>query len=294
MKISIQFFDDIAVRAFWDEQNEIWRYSAVDIVGVLRNNEDHKSNRNYWKYFKNKLRNENNELVSHTIQLKLKATDNKYYLTDTFTAVDIIELAKMFPAKEASRFIDWFTNSLDSLDSKSKLRAYALFESELLANVEAGTTEGLKQIHGYLFGGLFDFAGKIRTKNIAKGGFAFAAANYLKETLNHVERMPHSTFEEIVSKYIEMNIAHPFMEGNGRSMRIWLDLMLKKSLSVCVDWSLINKDEYLLAMRKSVLATKEIMQLLNNALTSNIDDRQVFMKGIDYSYYYEQENDILE
>ena len=150
--------------------------------------------------------------------------------------------------------------------------------------------KGLQQIHSYLFGGLYDFAGKIRTKTISKGGFTFCLAQYLPQQLGIVEQMPESTFDEIVSKYVEMNVAHPFMEGNGRSTRIWLDLIFKRSLKKCVDWSKINKNEYLDAMRQSATNDAAIRRLLSGALTDDINSREMFMKGIDYSYYYEQEN----
>ncbi|MFA6765365.1 MAG: Fic family protein [Sphaerochaetaceae bacterium] len=180
------------------------------------------------------------------------------------------------------------------MDGKSKSKAYALFDSSLFETIEIGTIKGLQQIHGYLFGGLYDFAGHIRTQNIAKDGFQFAIARFLPETLQKIEAMPESTFDEIAHKYVEMNIAHPFMEGNGRSTRIWLDLILKKNLKACVDWSRIDKKEYLSAMKMSVTDSAPIRMLLESALTDRISDREVFMKGIDYSYYYEQENDITD
>ena len=141
----------------------------------------------------------------------------------------------------------------------------------------------------YIFGGLYDFAGRIRNVNISKGGFTFANALYLDETLRTIENMPEDTLEQIVQKYVEMNIAHPFREGNGRTTRIWLDMILKKNLSKCVDWSQIDKTEYLEAMKRSVIDASKIFALLQNALTDKIDDREIFMKGIDYSYYYEEE-----
>jgi cell filamentation protein len=162
----------------------------------------------------------------------------------------------------------------------------------LLDTIEVGTVKGLQQIHGYLFGGLYDFAGQIRELNIAKGDFRFAPVQFLDNTLKTIENMPESTFDEIVDKYVEMNVAHPFMEGNGRSTRIWLDLILKKNLKLCVDWSKINKKDYLDAMRESTMDTGRIKALLKSALTDKINDREVFMKGVDYSYYYEQDNDI--
>ena len=291
-KVSIRFFDDKEVRAVWDDEKGKWWFSVLDIIGVLRGEDDYKKNRNYWKFLKTKLKKENSELVSAANQLKLTAADGKKYLTDTFDYDGIIELAKNFPSKQANRFIEWFTYSDETIDGKSKSKAYALFDSSLLATIEVGTVNGLQQIHGYLFGGLYDFAGQIRTLNIAKSGFQFAMARYLPETLKQIEEMPESTFEAIVDKYSEMNVAHPFMEGNGRSSRIWLDLILKKNLKLCVDWSKINKKEYLAAMEKSVTDAAPIKALLQLALTDRINDREMFMKGIDYSYYYEQVDEI--
>lgn len=152
-----------------------------------------------------------------------------------------------------------------------------------------GTVKGLQQIHAYLFGGLYDFAGQIRTVNIAKSGFQFAMAQYLSQTLTDVESMPENSFDNIIDKYVEMNVAHPFREGNGRATRIWLDLMLKKNLQLCIDWSHVDKRKYLEAMTRSVADPTSIKDLLRSALTDKINDRDTFMKGIDYSYYYEQE-----
>ncbi|NLW88673.1 MAG: cell filamentation protein Fic [Clostridiaceae bacterium] len=293
-KISIRFFDDKEVRAVWDDERSKWWFSALDIIGVLRDEDNYAKNRNYWKYLKAKLIKENNELVSVTNQLKLTASDGKKYRTDTFDYDGVIELAKNFPSKQANRFIEWFTYSDETIDGKSKSKAYALFDSSLLNTIEIGTVKGLKQIHGYLFGGLYDFAGQIRTLNVAKSGFQFALARFLPETLKKIEEMPASTFDEIADKYVEMNVAHPFMEGNGRSARIWLDLILKRNLKLCVDWSKIDKKAYLDAMKKSVSDSSQIKVLLQNALTDKINDREMFMKGVDYSYYYEQENEITE
>ena len=176
------------------------------------------------------------------------------------------------------------------IDGQSKKKAYDLFESGLLNKLEPGSIKCLQQIHGYIFGGLYEFAGQIRTKNISKGGFTFANCLYFPTILHNIEMMPETTFDEIVSKYVEMNVVHPFMEGNGRSTRIWLDLMLKRSLKRCVDWSKMDKNDYLNAMRMSVSDDTEIRRLLKGALTDEIDSREMFMKGIDYSYYYEQED----
>lgn len=169
----------------------------------------------------------------------------------------------------------------------SKKRALELFENGTLDNLDAGTFDALREIHAILFGDVYDFAGKIRDVNIAKGNFRFAPVMYLEASLKHVEAMPQSTFDEIVEKYVEMNIAHPFREGNGRSTRIWLDLMLKDELGKVIDWSKVDKDDYLLAMERSPIKDVEIKQLLRQAITDKISDRETYMKGIDASYHYE-------
>lgn len=287
-KISIRFFNDKEVRAIWDEENSKWWFSVLDVVGVLNTQDDYEKNRNYWKYLKAKLKKTLPELVSDTTQLKLTAADGKKYKSDVMDYNQVIELAKNFPNNKSAPFIQWFTYSDETVDAKSKTKAYALFESSLLDSIEIGTVNGLKQIHGYLFGGLYDFAGKIRTVNISKGGFKFAAAEFLPETLDQIEKMSEDSFDQIIDKYVEMNVAHPFREGNGRTTRIWLDLILKRSLKKCVDWSQINKRDYLEAMEQSVLDSTKIKFLIQNALTDKINDREMFMKGIDYSYYYEE------
>ncbi|HQP03892.1 MAG TPA: Fic family protein [Bacteroidales bacterium] len=287
-KISIRFFDDREVRALWDEQNAKWWFSVLDVVAVLTDQDDYTKTRNYWKYLKAKLKSEKSEVVSCTTQLKILAPDGKKRLADMLDYNGIVALGKEFPGKKANRFIDWFTFSDESIDGKSKSKAYTLFESSFIDSIEVGTSKGLQQIHAYLFGGLYDFAGQIRQKNISKGGFQFAVSHFLGETLQQIERMPENSFDEIVEKYVEMNIAHPFMEGNGRSTRIWLDMILKKRLKKCVDWSKIGKTEYMNAMVQSSQDDSTLKQLLINALTNQINSREMFMKGIDYSYYYEE------
>lgn len=287
-KISIRFFNDREVRAVWDEENAKWWFSVLDVVAAINNEEDYSKSRNYWKYLKTKLKKENNQLVSITNQLKLSAADGKMYKTDMLDSEGISTLAKTFPNNRGLQFLDWFIYSEDSLDGQSKKKAYTLFEGNLIHSIEVGTTKGLQQIHAYLFGGLYEFAGQIRQKNISKGGFQFAMSKFLVENLKQIELMPESTFDEIVSKYIEMNIAHPFMEGNGRSARVWLDLILKKRIQKCIDWSQIGKREYMNAMVLSPTKSQVLKNLLQNALTSKINDREMFMKGIDYSYYYEE------
>ena len=169
----------------------------------------------------------------------------------------------------------------------SKTRAIELFETNFLSTLKAGTFEALSKIHAFLFSDIYDFAGQIRTVNIAKGNFRFAPLMYLSAALANIENMPQSTFDQIIEKYVEMNVAHPFREGNGRATRIWLDHILKCELGMVVDWSLVDKEDYLLAMERSPIKDIEIKHLLKNALTDKVNDRQVFMKGIDHSYYYE-------
>ena len=169
----------------------------------------------------------------------------------------------------------------------SKKRAVELFENGMLENLEAGKFQTLCEIHKYLFDDIYDFAGKIRTVNISKGNFRFAPLMYLEAAIENIDKMPQNTFDEIVEKYVEMNIVHPFREGNGRSMRIWLDMMLKKQIGQVVDWSKIEKEDYLMAMERSPIKDIEIKYILKTALTDQINDREVYMKGMDHSYYYE-------
>ena len=260
----------------------------LDIVGAVNEQDDHEKNRNYWKYLKAKLRKEQDEVVSDTTQLKLTASDGKNYKTDVISQAGVEKLVKAIPNRQAMTFLDWFKYSENTIDGQSKKKAYTLWESNLVADKDVGKVKALQQIHAYLFGGLYDFAGKIRTKTIAKGNTLFCLAEYLHDNLKTIEQMPETTFDEIVDKYVEMNVAHPFMEGNGRSTRIWLDLIFKKQLKMCVDWSKIDKKDYLDAMIASHMDSTRIRELLKQAMTDKIDDREIFMKGIDYSYYYEQ------
>ena len=279
-KLSIRFYKDREVRAVWDEEKGGWFFSVLDVIGAINEQDDYAKTRNYWKYLKTKLKKENNELVSVTNRLKLLAADGKRYATDTLDAKGIAELAKAMPNQKAKAFLDWLTYSDNTIDGQSRKKAYALFESQLIDSIPEGTVKGLQQIHSYLFGGLYDFAGQIRTKNISKGGFTFCLAQYLHEQLKLIENMPESSIDEVFDKYVEMNVAHPFMEGNGRSTRIWLDMMLKANHKCCIDWSKISKNDYLEAMTLSVADATRIKQLLQGALTDDINSREMFMKEI--------------
>ena len=289
-KKSIRFFNDREVRAVWDDDRDKWWFSATDIVRAINDEDDYKKAGNYWRWLKRKLKTEGVQLVSVTHDFKFQAPDGKQRAADALDADCVQTLAKNYPNNRARKFLDWFTYSDTTIDGQSQKKAYTLFESGLMETLKPGTVKALQQIHAYLFGGLYDFAGKIRTKTIAKGNTLFCLAEHLHNYLKTVEAMPETTFDEIVEKYVEMNAAHPFMEGNWRSTRIWLDMIFKKRLKLCVDWSKIDKHEYLDAMIASHTDSSRIHALLKQALTDKIDVRELFMKGIDYSYYYEQED----
>ncbi len=282
IKTSIRFFDNKPVRSVWDEETAKWWLCAVDIINALT---DSKSSRKYW----NNLKKRNIQLSSICRQLKLTAKDGKKYLTDVINDSGLNLLINILPSKKSMAFFNWVKTKNTSIDEQSKAKAYELFESGIIDDIEIGTIKGLKQIHSYLFGGIYEFAGQLRKLNISKGGFTFASVGYLEQTLSAIEKMEETSVEGIVKKYVEMNAAHPFMEGNGRSTRIWLDQIMKKNLKKCVDWSKIDKTSYLNAMKKSVVDYSEILALIERALTDKINDREIFMKGIDYSYYYEEE-----
>lgn len=288
-KKSIRFFNDREVRAVWDDENNCWWFSATDVVRAINDEPDYTKAGNYWRWLKRKLKQDGVQLVSPTHGFKFEAPDGKQRIADVLNSEGVVLLAKHYPNNRAGKFLDWFTYSDNTIDGQSRKKAYTLFESGLLNSLEPGSIKCLQQIHAYLFGGLYEFAGPIRNKNISKGGVTFANCLHFPTIIPTIERMPETTLDEIADKYVEMNVVHPFMEGNGRSTRIWLDLMLRRSLKRCVDWSQIDKNEYLTAMRESVVDSSHIKTLLKGALTDKINDREMFMKGIDYSYYYEEE-----
>lgn len=282
LKRPIRYFNNKPVRANWDNVDSLWWYSAVDFITILV---EPNSPRRYWDNVKVR----NPELSPFCGQLKLYADDGKKYLSDVINEEGVRLLLTIIPSKYKKAIQDWIKGLLDPIDEQSKKKAYDFYKTELLEEDEIGKTVALQKIHAYLFEGLYPFAGKIRTKTISKGGFIFANGDFVLEVLKDIDKLPDNTFDEIVDKYIEMNIAHPFMEGNGRATRIWLDLLLKNRLKKCIDWSKIGKDEYLSAMKASPVNPKPIFSLLKEALTNDINNRDIFMKGIDYSYYYEEE-----
>ena len=282
LKRPIRYFNNKPVRAVWDNVDSLWWYSAVDFITILV---EPNSPRRYW----NNVKVRNPELSPFCGQLKLYADDGKKYLSDVINEEGVRLLLTIIPSKYKKAIQDWIKGLLDPIDEQSKKKAYDFYKTELVEEDEIGKTVALQKIHAYLFEGLYPFAGKIRTKTISKGGFIFANGDFILEVLKDIDKLPDNTFDEIVDKYIEMNIAHPFMEGNGRATRIWLDLLLKNRLKQCVDWSKIDKDEYLSAMKVSPVNPKPIFSLLKEALTNDINNRDIFMKGIDYSYYYEEE-----
>ena len=263
-KTSIRYFNKKPVRSRWDVETS--------------------NPRIYWYTIKTR----NSELLANCKQLKMTASDGKVYDTDCLSIKDLDILLDILPRKRRKILKEWLKGNNDPLDEQSKKKAYDLINSGVIYDIEVGTTRGLQQIHSYLFEGLYDFAGKIRNKNISKGGFMFANALHLPSILNDIDKMPENTIEQIVDKYVEMNIAHPFMEGNGRATRIWLDQILIRSLKKCVDWSKIDKKEYLDAMSVSPSSSKQIFILIKNSLTSDFENRELIIKGIDYSYYYEE------
>lgn len=282
IKHSVRYFNGKEVRAVWDQVNSKWWYSATDFISILVNPH---SSRRYWYNVKNR----NSELSPFCGQLKLWASDNKKYLSDVVDENGVRLLLTIIPSKYKKQIQNWLNGMLDPIDEQSKKKAYELYKTSLVLDDEIGKTISLQKIHGYLFEGLYPFAGKIRIKNISKGGFMFANADYLEETLNKIDSMPETNENQIIEKYVEMNIAHPFMEGSGRATRIWLDYIFIKRLGKCVDWSLIEKEDYLAAMKESVVSDRKIKELIHQALKDETGDRELFLKGIDYSYYYEEE-----
>ena len=283
IKHSIRYFLNKPIRAVWDDVLSKWWYSATDVVFALT---DSSNPRIYWSAIKRR----NPELIKFCKQLKLFSDDGKKYLNDVVDESGIKKLGRILRSKNNLDFEKWLDGSFDPIDEQSKRKAHALFESNVLDLSLVGKTKLLQQIHAYLFEGLYEFAGRIRTKTISKGGFVFANGDFLPQVLKDIDKMPDNTFDEIVNKYIEMNIAHPFMEGNGRATRIWLDLLLKERISKCIDWSEIEKKDYLEAMVASPVDPNPIFKLLNDNLTNDINNRELFLKGIDYSYYYEEED----
>ena len=280
-KTSIRYFNKKPVRSRWDEETSSWLICAIDLIAAVV---ETSNPRIYWYTIKTR----NSELLANCKQLKMTASDGKAYDTDCLSIKDLDILLDILPRKRRKILKEWLKGNNDPLDEQSKKKAYDLINSGVIYDIEVGTTRGLQQIHSYLFEGLYDFAGKIRNKNISKGGFMFANALHLPSILNDIDKMPENTIEQIVDKYVEMNIAHPFMEGNGRATRIWLDQILIRSLKKCVDWSKIDKNEYLDAMSVSPSSSKQIFILIKNSLTSDFENRELIIKGIDYSYYYEE------
>lgn len=280
-KTSIRYFNKKPVRSRWDEESCSWLVCAIDLIDAVV---ETTNPRIYWYAIKRR----NIELSTNCKQLKMTAEDGKLYDTDCLTIKGIDSLLDVLPGKQRLVLKEWLKENNGPLDEQSKKKAYDLIESGIINDIEVGTTKGLQQIHSYLFEGLYDFAGKIRNKNISKGGFMFANALYLPDILKQIDNMPENTIQEIVDKYVEMNIAHPFMEGNGRSTRIWLDQILIHSLKKCVDWSNIDKSNYLEAMRISPSDSSKIFKLISESLTDDFSNRELIIKGIDYSYYYEE------
>ena len=282
IKDNIRLFLNKPIRAIWDNDTLKWWYSSTDVLFALTNSTNP---RVYW----NAVKNRNPELSTYCRQLKLYANDGKKYLSDVIDEKGIKKLGHILPCKNNKEFEKWLYGNLDSFDEQSKKKALDLFESSILDLSYVGKTELLQQIHAYLYEGLYSFAGQIRTETITKGELLFAKADFLPRMINEIDEMPDSTFSEIVDKYVEIITAHPFLKGNGRSIRIWLDLLLKERINKCIDWTKIEKDDYLSAINASLFNPKLIFNLLENALTDDINNRELFIKGIDHSYLYDED-----
>ena len=269
-KTSIRYYKNKAVRSRFDLNTLSWVVCATDLINATV---DTSNPRIYWYAVKRR----HPEIVTNCKQLKMTASDGKVYSTDCLNFKGITMLADILPGKQRSDVLNWLGGGNNPLDEQSKRKAYELYETGIINDIEVGTTKGLQQIHAFIFDGLYDFAGQIREKNISKNDFMFAIAKFLPDILKKIDE-----------KYIEMNIAHPFMEGNGRATRIWLDLILKKNLQKCVDWSKIDKKNYMNAMTESPFDGSDISDFLSKALTSDTENRELIIKGIDYSYYYEE------
>ncbi len=281
VKHSTRYFNKQPVRAIWEKDQTQWWYSAVDLTRILLGSQEP---RKYWNIFKDR----NPELSSFCRQLKLYAADGKKYASDVINEDGIRLFLTLISNKHKKDLLNWLNGMMDPIDEQSKQKAYELYNTDLIQMDEVGKVISLQKIHGYLFEGLYPFAGKIRTKNISKDGFVFANSDFLPQILKSLDEMPEVTFDDIVRKYVDMNIAHPFMEGNGRATRIWLDLIFKKQLKQCIDWSKIEKKKYFEAMIKSPVDASIIRKILFGALTNDLHNRELFLKGIDTSYYYEE------
>lgn len=283
IKTSYREYDGCYIRATWDNKKNIWWYSITDIIEVLLNPANP---RKYWNTFKSR----NKQIKPYCSKAKMLTKDKKLRLVEVISSQGINLLIHIMPTKNWAAFKQWIKGSLGSIDEQSKEKAYSLWNSSFLKDIEVGTTKGLQQIHEYIFGVLYPFAGQIRQNNISKGGFKFALCQNFKDTLPNIDAMKQETLEQIIEKYISMNYAHPFKEGNGRSTRIWLDLILKKELNKCVDWKKIPKEKYFEAMIKSLDDSQPLFNLIKKSLTNKVNDREIFMKSIDTSYYYEEDN----
>lgn len=283
MKIKILYreYDGVPIQSFWDQNTKRWWYSCADIIKVLANS---KEPRIYWHVIKTR----NPILTKYIKKLTLIANDNKKRLIEAINQDGINELLYIIPIKDREAVRSWLKGLIGPADLQSKQKAYSLWFGNILKNMKPGTMKCLQQIHSYLFDGIYGYAGKLRTINLSKGGFQFTNCMHFDKIIPNVEKMSQKTIKEIVQKYIEMNIVHPFREGNGRATRIWLDLILKQELKKCVNWSKISKEDYFSAMVVSPYNSKPIFNLINDALTDKINDREIFMKGIDTSYYYEE------
>jgi len=269
------------IESIYIENEEMFYYSIPSIIKHLVQTKDEKL---YWRVFKKRIKDK--KILNDIKQFKTMAIDKKLRITDFCTLLTLFKLANLLKSDKSK---DILLNKYKIIDSESERKAKLLFNSKEFNNFKNISHKHLLWIHKFIFGGMYEFAGMIRQTNISKGGFKFANALFLTKNLENNDNIDSDTFDEIIKRYIDMNIIHPFQEGNGRSTRIWLDLILKTKLKKCVNWQKVDKSKYLEAMKASIYDEKPIINLLQQSLTSDINNREVFFKGLEQSYYYETE-----
>lgn len=277
----VKILNGKTVRIVWSEPASTFLYSATDLVLAFANS---KNPRIYW----NAIKRRHPEIRKYCSQAKLLAADEKQYKSDVLTCDGINELVLILKHPNRRYLIDWIRGSNEPVNEQAKKRAYDLFGTNILKTDEIGTFIGLRKIHAYLFDGLYKNVGRVRTKNVVKNGVEYANYTFLKQILTHIDSMSSNTFDEIVEKYVEMNIAYPFLDGCEQSMRIWLDQMLKNKLEKCINWAKVKREDYLEAMKESPYNDSQIKKVLKRAISIKILDKNVYQTGLDSSFFYEK------
>lgn len=278
----IRYYNETPIRCRWDKSKNEWSYAVMDVIESLVKPA---YPRKYWNTFKHRRP----ELLKKTKSIKLTSSDDKKYATDVMNYGTLECLLGYLKYNKKEEFLNWAKSLANPLDEESRIKAYSLIDNDLLNEAEVGTFAGLQKIHSYLFEGLYPYAGKIREKNISKSGFKFVTYGKLADELKKIDEMPETSLDEIIDKYVQMNIAHPFEDGNGVATRIWLNQIFRKNLNKVIDWSRINKEDYLKAMEASPTDSSEINNLFFFALVYETESKEVFLRGIDFSYSFEEE-----